>query len=124
MASQKQGLPTIHTRRLQPCYLEAIREGKKTVEARLATEKTLATKEQDIISFSSTDESLGAEQLKVQVTRLSRYATFEALLKDYLAECLPGVSNVEEGCEIYRKIYSKEEEQKFGVVAIHIKLIE
>jgi ASC-1-like (ASCH) protein len=35
----------------------------------------------------------------------------------------PGVDDIDEGVQVYRKFYSKKDEQKFGVIGIHLRVL-
>lgn len=60
-----------------------------------------------------------------KITDKKYYNTFEEYLeKDGLENCLPGIPNMECGLSVYFKYYTKEDEEKYGVVAIHLQLIK
>jgi ASC-1-like (ASCH) protein len=40
--------------------------------------------------------------------------------KEELQNCLPGISNMDTGLSVYYKYYTKEDEKKFGIVAIQL----
>jgi len=106
--------------------VENILKKRKTVECEPATERGLKIKVNDIIGFSNVVPIKENRLLhcRTEVTNITYYASFEAFFKDYLAECLPDVLTIEEAVVKYHKIHGTEEEQKHGVVAFHIKLIE
>jgi ASC-1-like (ASCH) protein len=40
-----------------------------------------------------------------------------------LDNCLPGIPSLEHGLSVYYKYFTKEDEDKYGIVAIKIKLL-
>lgn len=101
-------------------YFTSIKEGKKTVEVRLNDEKRREIKVGDTIEFIKVPEK--NETLKVQVTRLRTYVTFEAMYKE--------IPFSEFGCEGWTmkemidgtyEIYSHDQEKEWGTLAITIK---
>ena len=53
-----------------------------------------------------------------------KYKTFEEYLRtEGLENCLPGMPSLEHGLSVYFKYFTKEDEAKYGVIAIHLKLI-
>lgn len=101
-------------------YFSSIKEGKKTVEVRLNDEKRRKIKVGDTIAFLKVPEK--NETLKVQVTSLRTYATFEAMYNE--------ISFKEFDCEGWTmkemvdgtyEIYSPEQEREWGTLAITIK---
>lgn len=102
---------------VQEPYFTEIMRGKKVVEGRLAKEKYLALKPGDEIEING--------EVIVVCKAIYRYNSFEELLKsEGLKRVLPSVSELEKGIAVYRQFYSKEEEQRWGVVGIVIKLKE
>ncbi|MCK4650534.1 ASCH domain-containing protein [Candidatus Pacearchaeota archaeon] len=95
---------------------ENIRNGIKKMEIRLNDEKRQKIKLNHIIKIINRDDE--NEILFVKVIGLSRFPSFEKLysvfndrIKDYEKEIL-------------KKFYSKEKEDKYGVLVIHIELLE
>lgn len=95
---------------------ENIRNGIKKMEIRLNDEKRQKIKLNHIIKIINRDDE--NEILFVKVIGLSRFPSFEKLysvfndrIKDYEKEIL-------------KKVYSKEKEDKYGVLVIHIELLE
>ena len=99
----------------------AIKEGTKKIELRLYDEKRAKINLNDYIVFHRIDNE--EETLKVKVVGLLRYNSFEDLFK-YVDYNLSGPANsLEEKLDNIHKIYTKEEENKYGVLAICIELI-
>lgn len=100
---------------VQEPYFSAILAGKKVVEGRLAKEKYLALQPGDELVIN------GAVVVICQ--GVHRYESFKKLLEaEGLERVLPSVSELEKGIAVYKQFYSSEEEQKWGVVGIVIKL--
>ncbi len=89
---------------------ERIVSGTKTVEIRLFDEKRQKIKLGDIIEFARLSDKA---TIKAEVIGLLRYNTFKDLLNDFKDE---GSET-----ELY-KIYSKEQEQKYGVLGIKLNV--
>jgi ASC-1-like (ASCH) protein len=99
---------------LQEEYLEAIAEGKKKIEGRLYDEKRQRIKPGDTIIFEN--------RLMCIVKDIRVYSSFREMLEsEGIENVLPGVKDVEEGLNVYRKFYSEERERKYGVVAIEVE---
>jgi len=76
----------------------------------------------DSIVFS--DSSTPRHFTHVEITQITRHQSFEDMLQTYgtlpvLCSNMP----VNEGVAIYRKFYTKENEAQYGVLAIHMRLI-
>lgn len=105
-----------HTLRVQSPWFEAIRDGVKTVEGRLATEKFAAITKGDVVVVER-----GSETCIVAVVATRRYRTFRDMLEhEGLRNVLPSVQNVSAGVSVYREFYSRFKEGKYGVVAIEV----
>ena len=111
----------MHEMRLYNKPFESIKNGKKTIEIRLYDEKRRKVKVGDIIEFSNLDNN---EKIKVKVINLHIFSNFEELFNNF-DKTLLGYNLDEEAnyTEMY-KYYTKEEENKYGVVGIEIKLIK
>ena len=94
---------------LDDLYFKKIKKGTKTVELRLYDVKRKSLKENDIIVFNNRKTN---EKIEVVIKGLERYQTFEEIINIY--GDLTGVKNVN---DLYN-IYTKEEENKYGVLAI------
>jgi ASC-1-like (ASCH) protein len=54
----------------------------------------------------------------------TEYKSVEDYIKsEELNNCLPGISSLEHGLSVYYKYFTKEDEDKYGIVAIKIKLL-
>lgn len=95
-----------------------IKNGAKTIEARVNDPKRQTIKIGDTIEFinNQTDERLRAE-----IVDLLKFMTFAELFANQPAEAFGGKDQAELNAVIY-KYYSKEEEVKYGVVGIKITI--
>jgi ASC-1-like (ASCH) protein len=109
-----------HHMKLSSEPFNAIAGGTKTLEIRLYDTKRRRVEVGDVIVFSHT-----SMELRTVVVGLSRFATFSDLFS-----ALGGVSagwsasdSRDSMVATMRMYYSEEEEQKYGVVGIHLTLI-
>jgi len=107
-----------HRMKLQPEPFAQITSGTKTIEIRLFDEKRKQIVEGDTITFSRMDDK--SDTIKTKVTNLVIFNTFADLFTAYNPECY-GFKNAEDHISMY-KYYSKEEEQEYGVLALHLQL--
>lgn len=77
----------------------------------------------DSIIFSKQPDL--TDQLTVQVTQLSRFPTFDGLVSHFSMTSFgyPETYSKQAFLDSIYKIYTREEEQKYGILAIGIKLI-
>lgn len=109
-----------HQLRLNDAPFEKIKSGRKTIEMRLYDEKRKLIKEDDIIEFTNI---VTGEKIKTKVIKLHLYNSFEELYKNFDNISLGYGENEIKNPDDMDKYYSKEEQCKYGVVAIEIKLI-
>lgn len=110
----------IHNMRLHNEPFELIKNGTKTIELRLNDEKRSIIKENDIILF---ENRKNAEIIKTKVIKLHKYNSFAELYKHFDKVSLGYNYNEEVSYKDMEKYYSKEEQDKYGVLGIEIKLI-
>jgi ASC-1-like (ASCH) protein len=112
-----------HTMKLNDGPFVAMKDGRKTVEIRLFDEKRRAVKVGDHITF--TRVSNPGEKIFVVVEELLRYDSFAAMLDELPMIAFGYPDDYDKNVfmnEIY-KIYTPEEEIKFGVLGIRIKIV-
>lgn len=113
-----------HVMKLQSSPFEKIRAGKKTIELRLYDEKRQQIAVGDTIQFVNTENA--ANVLHTTVKDLYLFDSFEELYNTLpLTEC--GYAEEELDTATYRDMelyYSKEEQERYGVVGIKIALRE
>ncbi len=107
--------------KLNKLPFEQILSGEKTVEIRLNDEKRSQLREGDKITFISRED---ARSIQAEVVALYKYPTFLELFKAPLLEKGGfGDMTPEQACECMRKYYTIEQEHRYGVLGIEIKLI-
>lgn len=110
--------------RLTSVPFEKMRNGEKTIELRLFDKKRRTITVGDQIVFVNLSNS--SETLLTQVTGVYPFKTFAELYRKLpLLEC--GYSPVELSSASpndMEQFYSKEDQKKYGVVGIRIKLLE
>lgn len=104
-------------------YHSLIKSGRKPVEGRKMSPKWLQIKVGDIITMTCENK----ESFNVLVTGITKYFSDDSL-KDYLIgetleRCLPGITSIEEGKNIYLQWSTKEEIDKYGMMGIQVKLL-
>ncbi len=107
--------------KLQPKYYDDILYGTKRIELRLYDEKRQNLKLGDIIEFIKEPEL--KESFKAKVVGLLRYSTFEELMEDFDISVLADKNMTRKKLlDTLEKFYSKEEQEKYGVLGIKIEL--
>jgi len=112
----------------EPWY-SLIKEGRKTTEGRKNTEKWSGIERGDVIIFTNNEGGdKEKRKVKARVVEIVRYLGPNALenyLKGETLKCaLPGVKTYEEGKSVYLKFWNNEEIEKYGMLAIRIKLLQ
>lgn len=110
-----------HEMHLRETPFHEIKSGKKTVEIRLYDEKRRKIKIGDEINFTLNEH----EAVLTEVANLHRFSTFDDLFASPLRDkCgMPEIS-AEECKARMRVYYSNEQEARYGVLAIEIKLLD
>ncbi len=112
-----------HRMKLNERPFELVKSGKKIIEIRLFDEKRQRLKIGDTIIFSKLPEL--KEIVSVKIIDFLHYTTFQELINALPMSDFGYQDNYNKDDlvnSIYT-IYSKEEEQKYGVVGIRIKLL-
>lgn len=108
-----------HKLRLLPEYFEYIKNGTKRLEIRLNDEKRKNINIKDTIIFEKLDET--KEHLTTTVTNLYKYNNFEELIDKNDITFLADQSVTKEKLlKTLNEIYTKEEQEMYGVLAIEI----
>ena len=109
-----------HKMRLHPKYYECMLNGTKRIEVRLNDEKRRLINIGDTITFYKMPDE--KESILVKVVDLLHYKTFEDLLNDYDISIVADKDDSKENLlKILNEFYSKEEQEKYGVLGIKIK---
>lgn len=98
-----------------------IKNGTKTIELRLNDEKRQLLKVKDLIEFTN---RITLENILVEVIRLYKYSTFEELYKHFDKIAMGYNKDDIANPKDMEKYYSKEEQDKYGVVGIEIRVIK
>lgn len=109
-----------HEMRLHDAPFKLIQAGTKTIELRLYDEKRQQIQVGDEIEFTS--RTTGEVQ-KTKVIAMHIYSSFADLYRDYDKISLGYGKDEEAKPEDMEEYYSKEEQEKYGVVGIEIQLI-
>ena len=107
----------LHKMKLDPAPFQKIRSGEKTIELRLYDEKRRLIKPGDMIEFTNTgDESI----LRVRAKNIYVFSSFEELYRSLPPEkCGYGKDEAKKADpKDMLKFYSKEMQDKYGVIGI------
>lgn len=109
--------------KINPNPYQMIKEGRKTIELRLYDEKRRTISDGDIIRFQNIENP--KEELRAQVVELYRFDSFKDLYDNLpLLECGYTEDNVKDASpEDMNKYYTCEEQAKYGVVGIRIRVL-
>lgn len=103
-------------------WFTLISMGMKTVEGRKNKGVFKDMKIGDVITWYNDD--FKSREIKTKVTGKRIYMTFQEYLEtEGLEKCLPGVPSIDHGLIVYFKYFTKEDEQRYGVVAIELELV-
>lgn len=97
-----------------------IKAGTKTIEIRLNDEKRQLLKEKDLIEFTNRTT---LETILVEIVKLHQFANFDELYKHFDKVSLGYDEDDIADSKDMEKYYSKEEQERYGVVGIEIKRI-
>lgn len=111
----------IHEMKLNNEPFTLIKAGTKVIEMRLNDEKRRKIKIGDKIEFTSRDSG---EKIMTEVINLHNYQSFAELYKHFNKKVLGYSDNEAADSADMNKYYSKEEQDKYGVLGIEIKLVK
>lgn len=111
----------VHKMHLHSLPFSQIKEGSKTIEARLNDEKRQSLIVGDIIEFTKRPENIKAVQAKI--VGLLKFDSFKQLFKARPASQFGGV-DIKDLLGSIHKHYSVADEYKYGVVGIEIALFK
>lgn len=110
----------MHEMKLHNSPFNLIKSGTKTIELRLNDEKRSLIKIGDRIEFTN---RITEEKIVVSVINIHKYDSFEELYK-YFDKISMGYKEDEDADpKDMEQYYSKEEQEKYGVLGIEIKLL-
>lgn len=108
--------------RLDDDIFEIVKNGTKRVEVRLYDKKRELMKVGNTLTFYK--RPLEIEKIETKITGLQKFKTIEELLNKYeMKEIYIEGFNKEEFIKILERFYSKEEQEKYGFVAIEFEVI-
>ena len=110
----------MHEMRLHNSPFNLIKSGTKTIELRLNDEKRSLIKIGDKIEFTN---RITEEKIVVEVINLHKYDSFVELYKHFDKVSMGYDVDEEANLKDMEQYYSKEEQDKYGVLGIEIKLI-
>ncbi|WP_411953845.1 ASCH domain-containing protein [Alkalibacillus sp. S2W] len=111
-----------HNMGLYESPFNSIKTGKKKVEVRLNDEKRRILNPGDTIKFSKVPHN--KETLTVEIIELRHFSTFKEMYENVSASDLDAVGqSIDEMVERTYQIYTPEQENEWGTVAIKIKLL-
>lgn len=108
-----------HEMRLHDEPFTLIKNGTKTIEMRLYDEKRREIHEGDSIEFTN---RITNEKIMTDVIKLHIYKSFKELYEHFNKISLGYKENEEANPEDMKSYYSQEEQDKYGVVGIELKL--
>lgn len=112
----------IHKFHVSEPWFTLISLGLKTVEGRKNKGIFKEMKSGDIIEWENSD--FGHRSIQTKVVGKAVYKSFKEYLENEgLENCLPGITNIENGLAVYYRYYSKKDEAEYGVVAIRLERI-
>jgi ASC-1-like (ASCH) protein len=100
-------------------WFTLMKSKKKKIEGRLNKGVFATLKKGDTVKFINNDNHFNAK-----IKKIVKYDTFkEYLSQEGLKRTLPNIKTIDEGCNIYYKYYTTEQEKEFKILAIYIKVI-
>lgn len=109
-----------HEMKLNNEPFNSIKDGTKNIEMRLNDEKRRLISIDDIIEFTNRDT---LEKINVKVIGLYKYSSFDELYKHFDKVSLGYKKEKKANSKDMEQYYSKEEQKKYGVLAIKIEKI-
>ena len=109
-----------HEMKLNNGPFKNIKNGTKTIELRLNDEKRQLLKIKDLIEFTNRET---LEQLLVEIENLYHYPSFEELYKHFDKVAMGYKEEEEADPKDMEEYYSKEQQEKYGVLGIEIKKV-
>ena len=115
----------IYKKHLSEPWFSLLFMGCKTVEGRLHHEDWEKMRQGDIIEWYNLDFTpMFDRQFKTIILSKKVYPSFESYLtNEGMQKTLPSIKNINDGLKIYYNYYKPEDEKKFGITAIELKVI-
>lgn len=109
-----------HEMKLNNGPYQKINNGTKTIELRLNDEKRQLLKIEDLIEFTNRET---LEKMIVEIEELYNYSSFDELYKHFDKVSMGYEEDEVADPKDMEQYYSKEEQQKYGVLGIKIRKI-
>ena len=110
-----------HEMKLNNGPYTSIKNGTKRIELRLNDEKRQLLKTKDLIEFTNRETF---EQMLVEIENLYHYPSFEELYKHFDKVAMGYKEDENANPKDMEEYYSKEEQEKYGVLGIEIKKLK
>lgn len=109
----------MHNYHLKSVAFQLIKTKKKIIEGRLNKSSFQKIQINDVINFINMNQNI-----YVKVLDIKNYPTFRKMLEtENFKDITPLSESIEDSIKIYRNCYSEKAEEKYGVLAIKIELI-
>jgi ASC-1-like (ASCH) protein len=103
-------------------WFSFIRDGHKKVEGR---PNKILFQNMQIGSILVIYNNKLNEEYRVKIIDKKKYSTFYDMLeKEGINNVLPGVNTIEKGVEIYRQWYDEKIETEYGVIGLHMEVMQ
>lgn len=113
-----------YNKHLSEPWFTLIKIGSKRCEGRLGKGDISNMQKGDYIIFENNDFGF-IRKFKVKITSIKQYNNFKSYLEnETLEKCLPGIDNINDGVNIYYKYYKPEDEIKYKIKALRIKVVK
>ncbi len=117
----EKGVATVHEMHLFREPFEKVRGGKQNIDVRLYDEKRRGIRIGDIIAFKELPDN--KEEVECRVIGLSMFGSFRDLFSAFERQRFghSKAMSLKEQLDGIYQIYSKEDENKYGVLGIHME---
>lgn len=114
-----------HQATLKKTYIHQIRNGSKTIEGRINNGQFFHKKYRTGDKIRFYYQANPGDDVTCKITKIATYNTFKDMLEDIgVSKCLPGVTNLDKGVQIYNDIPGyAEKSNRHGVVAFHLEKV-
>jgi ASC-1-like (ASCH) protein len=115
----------VYKKHMSEPWFSLIAVGCKTVEGRLHHDDWEKMRQGDIIEWYNLDYTpILDRELKTIILSKKVYPSFESYLtNEGMQKTLPSIKNINDGLKIYYNYYKPEDEKKFGIAAIQLKVV-
>ena len=95
----------------------------KKYEGRLNKGDSANMKKGDILIFENNDFGF-LRVIRCEIRSVKKYDTFRSFIEDKtLKKCLPSIDTIDNGVKIYYKYYTKQDEEKYKILSIRMKVV-